>query len=177
MTKRQQQILILTCKSISLKQKTNNSSHFRKNQILSLQENSSMLLEAINFTEISKTIHSSTQGIMMGTCKRKAHMADLSIFQYVQGYSHITRHLQDLLRHIEDPAYTCCIENLRLIKKTWYIQNYGYTEPCYIEKPGMLRTWGILKTLSNTNASMMEHFLYFVKYLFLQFHCITFSTF
>ena len=94
MTKRQQQILILTCKSISLKQKTNNSSHFRKNQILSLQENSSMLLEAINFTEISKTIHSSTQGIMMGTCKRKAHEADLSIFRHISVRSGILTHNQ-----------------------------------------------------------------------------------
>ena len=59
----------------------------RKNQILSLQENSHMFLQLKTLKQL--ITRSSRPGATMGTCKTKAIQADLGIYTFIPEYSDI----------------------------------------------------------------------------------------
>ena len=69
----------------------------------------------------------------MGKYKTKAIQADLGIFTQIPAYSGISRHIQpNIIRHIQAYSEPC----VTLINS----EPDAYSEPWYIQKPGLFRT-------------------------------------
>ena len=69
----------------------------------------------------------------MEKSKAKAIHADLGIFVHIAAYSDRIRHIQlDIIRHIQ--AYTEPCVTLK------YSEPEAYSEPWYIQNPGLFRT-------------------------------------
>ena len=78
-------------------------------KIFNLKQKTSQTLpatiEKIKFCLFKKTVYGSfKQWITMGRHKTKAIQADLRIFTHIQAYSDITRYIQELFRHIQNPV-------------------------------------------------------------------------
>ena len=79
-----------------------------KNQILSLQENSLMFIQTINFAEIS------TQAFTQSRVLQVIY-SDVVIF----------RHIQELLSHIQNSVSPWDIQNQKTHSEPWSFQNTG----------------------------------------------------
>ena len=94
----------------------------------------------------------------MGTYKSKAIQADLGISTHTPAYSGITRHIQELFKHIQVPVKLGIFRALAIwepgYSELWYIQNLGifrilvYSETWYIENQRHLQNPGIFKILA-----------------------------
>ena len=86
----------------------------------------------------------------MGKYKTKAIQADLGTLVHIPAYSDIPRHIQpDIIRHIQAYSKLCItltIQNpgkfrtRRVFRTLANSEPYAYSEPWYIQKPGLFRT-------------------------------------